>query len=58
MDLMSALRLDRELVPALPIGRVAQLDEVAALVLFLVGPGASYITGAHVAVDGGLLTTT
>lgn len=37
-----------------PIGRVAAASEVAAAVLFLAGPDASFITGAELCVDGGL----
>ena len=33
--------------------RASEPDEIAALVGFLAGPGASYITGATLAADGG-----
>jgi 3-oxoacyl-[acyl-carrier protein] reductase len=35
------------------LGRYGQADEVAALVAFVAGPEASYITGANLTVDGG-----
>lgn len=35
------------------LGRYGKPDEIAATVTFLAGPGASYITGAQIAVDGG-----
>lgn len=38
-----------------PLGRQGTYEEVARAVLFLAGPDASYVTGAALVVDGGLL---
>jgi 7-alpha-hydroxysteroid dehydrogenase len=39
---------------ATPLGRIGDPDEVAAAVLFLASPAASYITGKILEVDGGI----
>ena len=39
-----------------PIGRISQPEEIAAAILFLVSPAASFITGVALPVDGGWTT--
>ena len=38
---------------SLPLGRICEPEEVASLAVFLSSPRGSYISGAHVPVDGG-----
>ena len=44
-----------DMVRAAAIPRVAEPEEIAAVADFLTGPGASYVTGTDVLVDGGCL---
>ena len=39
---------------ATALNRYGSVDDVAALVAFVAGPEASYITGANLTVDGGM----
>lgn len=50
--------LRKTTVRGVPAGRLGQTIEVAALVAFLASPGASYINGVEIPVDGGLLLGT
>ena len=42
------------IVARTPLGRIAEPEEVAAAIVFLALPAASYITGQDLAVDGGM----
>ena len=44
-----------QLNSAIPLGRMARPEEVAAVVGFLVGDGASYLTATTIFADGGIM---
>jgi glucose 1-dehydrogenase len=48
-------QLLKKLTSAIPLGRIANPEEIAHLVAFLAGDEASYITGTTIFVDGGLM---
>jgi len=45
----------KKLDGAIPVGRMAQPEEIASVVAFLAGAGASYMTATTVFADGGLM---
>ncbi len=44
----------QQILTRIPAGRFGSADDVAAAVVYLVSPGASYITGQTLTIDGGL----
>ncbi len=45
----------KKLDAAIPLGRMAQPQEIASLVAFLAGDGASYVTATTIFADGGIM---
>lgn len=45
--------LETKIIPEIPVGRLGEPDEVAALVSYLCTDAAGFITGANIAINGG-----
>jgi acetoacetyl-CoA reductase len=46
--------METRILPQIPVGRLGQPNEVAALVAFLCSEDAAFITGADIAINGGM----
>ncbi len=46
---------DGGVVPQTPLGRRANVSEIAGVVAFLAGDDASFVTGTEIFVDGGFM---
>ena len=52
--------LERKAAAALaptPVGRIGRVEEIATIVCTIASPGAGYVTGANIRVDGGQVQT-
>jgi acetoacetyl-CoA reductase len=45
--------LESRIIPQIPVGRLGQPEEVAALVAYLCSDEAAFVTGANIAINGG-----
>lgn len=56
-DSISAEEVRARTVKSIPLGRIGRVEEFGAVAAFLASPAASYVTGASLLVDGGLVTS-
>ncbi len=45
--------LETKILPEIPVGRLGEPDEVAALIVYLCSDDAGFLTGANIAINGG-----
>jgi acetoacetyl-CoA reductase len=55
-DMVMAIKQEvrEQIVAQIPMGRLAQPSEIAALISYLVSDEAAYVTGANISINGGL----
>ena len=56
--LQSLPEVHEELRRAIPLQRWGQPEEIAAMIVFLASPAASFVNGAIIPVDGGITAST
>ncbi|MBT4522332.1 MAG: glucose 1-dehydrogenase [Halieaceae bacterium] len=54
MDAIAGTDILQDMARKTPLGRLGEVEDIAACALFLASPAASYITGGVFAVDGGI----
>jgi 3-oxoacyl-[acyl-carrier protein] reductase len=52
---LSSAELKQAMIEEIPLGRANEADDIAALAVFLAGPGSRNITGQAFNVDGGII---
>ena len=45
--------MQNNILPSIPVGRLGEVDEIAALVAYLASDAAGFVTGANIAINGG-----
>jgi len=50
---IDSLPIDPDRVRDVPLGRYGRMEEISATIAFLASPGAGYITGQNIRIDGG-----
>lgn len=55
-DMSASLSEDKknQIVRRTPLGRLATVDDIVPVIEFLISPGASFITGQSIVIDGGI----
>jgi acetoacetyl-CoA reductase len=46
--------METKILPQIPVGRLGRPEEIAALVAFLCSDEAAFMTGANLAINGGM----